>query len=358
MASNESTATETENVQLPAVDIEEYTTDELTALQDHLKEELDRRANDSECSASLRGYSEVERSRDKVRSYSADGRLYAYREDDEHVVVSRGNEPRTRWTKRVPAERDAVLAGEHLWTVPDNWKQRVNIKGAAEARYAVYHIPETGVDVLVTVPNKDRLVDAWYRVKRVGSLSVKYDDEIAWDELEKTIETVRDTEEVGTDVEEALETLHRRRRRFERKFAEVVDMYAEEALFERAHDPVSVQEWTADPWRDIFRVDDVVQDFLELDNETRDAVLRELSEPNVIPNYPTVRVDVEDGDGVPDGYDIRALVEAGSSGAETIDYLITEHYDLMTQTDWAAIRGKGSSAISKNVSGAKTELSD
>jgi len=30
----------------------------------------------------------------------------------------------------------------------------------------------------------------------------------------------------------------------------------------------------------------------------------------------------------------------------------------MTQTDWAEVRGKGSSAISKNVSGATEELSD
>lgn len=306
----------------------------------------------------IRDSNEVRHSDDEVRRYSADGHLYAYREGDEHVVVSRGNEPRTRWTKRVPAERDAVLTGEHLWTIPENWEHRVNIKGAAEARYAVYHIPETDVDVLVTVPNKNHLVDAWYGVKRVGTLSVKYDDEISWDELEETIEAVRDIDEVGNDVVQALETLHRRRRSFERQFAEGVDMYAEEALFERSHEPVSVQEWTADPWGDIFHVDDLVQDFLDLDNETRDAVLRELSDANVIPNYPTVRVDVEEEGGIPDGYDIRALVEAGSSGAETIDYLITEHYDLMTQTDWAAVRGKGSSAISKNVSGAKKELSD
>jgi hypothetical protein len=306
----------------------------------------------------IRDSNEVRHSDDEVRRYSADGHLYAYREGDEHVVVSRGNESRTRWTKRVPAERDAVLAGEHLWTVPENWEHRVNIKGAAEARYAIYHIPETGVDVLVTVPNKNHLVDAWYGVKRVGNLTVTYDDEIAWDELETLIENARDVEEVSDDAVEALETLHRRRRSFERKFAEGVDMYAEEALFERAHEPVSVQEWTTDPWGDIFHVDDLVQDFLDLDNETRDEVLKNLEARNVIPHYPAVRVDVEEGEGVPDGYDIRALVEAGASGAETIDYLITEHYDLMTQTDWAEVRGKGSSAISKNVSGAKSEFSD
>lgn len=306
----------------------------------------------------LRDSNEVRHSDDEVRRYSADGHLYAYREGDEHVVVSRGNGPRTQWTERVPAERDTVLTGEHLWTVPSNWEHRVNIKGSAEARYAVYHIPETGVDVLITVPNKNTLLDAWYGVERVGTLNVSYDDEIAWDELESTIETARDVEEVSDDVVEALETLYRRRRRFERKFAESVDMYAEEALFEHAYEPVSVQKWTTDPWKHGFYIDDLVQDFLNLDNETGDAVLRQLSEANVIPNHPAVRVDVNEGEGVPDGYDIRALVEAGASGSETIDYLITEHYDLMTQTDWSAVRGRGSSAISKNVTGAKRKLSD
>lgn len=306
----------------------------------------------------VRSSNEVRHSDDEVRRYSADGHLYAYHEDGEHVIVSRGDEPQTRWTKRVPAERNAVLAGERLWTIPENWEHRVEIKGAAEARYAVYHISETGVDVLVTVPNKVHLVDAWYGVKCVGDLTVTYDGEIAWDMLETLVENASNVEEVSDDAVKALETLHRRRRGFERKFAQSVDMYAKEALFECAHEPVSVKEWTADPWGDIFHVDDLVQDFLNLDNETRDEVLENLEARNVIPHYPTVRLDVEEGEGVPDGYNIRALVEAGASGAETIDYLITEYYDLMTQTDWADVRGKGSSAVSKNVSGAKGELSD
>ncbi|RNJ22030.1 hypothetical protein [Halosegnis longus] len=256
----------------------------------------------------IRGSNEVRRSDDEVRYYSADGYLYAYHEGDEHVVVSRGNEPQTRWTKRVPAERDAVVAGGHLWTIPENWEHRVKIKGAGQARNAIYHIPETGVDVLVSVPNKNYLVDAWYGVERVGSLTVSYDDEIGWDELEVLIETVQDIEEVSDDVADALETLHCRRRSFERKFANEVDTYAERALLEDAHEPVSVQEWTANPWGDIFHIDHLVQNFLDLDNETRDAVLRNLSEASVLPKYPTLRVDVEEDEGVPEGYDIHALV--------------------------------------------------
>lgn len=339
-------------------DEETETTSEETTMAESDTDDTTSKAMADGGSEDIRGSSEVRASDDAVRHYSADGHLYAYREGDEHVVVSRGNEPRTRWTKRVPAERDAVLAGEHLWTIPENWEHRVNIKGAAESRYSIYTIPEADVDVLVTVPNKNHLVDAWYGVKRVGELSVTYDDEIDWDELEDTIETARDIEEVSDDVVEALEKLHRLRRSFEREFVEGVDMHAEEALFYRAHEPVSVQEWTVEPWGDIFEVEHLVQDFLDLDRETQDAVLKQLEESNAIPYYPTVRVDVEERKNIPDGYDIRALVEAGASGAETIDYLITEHYDLMTQTDWAEVRGKGSSAISKNVTGAKREISD
>lgn len=287
----------------------------------------------------IRDSDEVRSCNDEVRYHSADGHLYAYRENDEHVVVSRGREPRDRWTKRVPAERDAVLAGEHLWTIPENWQHRLNIKGAGHARYAVYRIPETGVDVLVTVPSKTQLVDAWYSIKRVGTLNVTYDGGIAWDKLDTTIETLRDIEEVSDDVVEALERLHQRRRSFERKFTERVNKHGKEALMGHDHGPVTVDQWTADPWKERFQVDDIVQDFLDLNNLTRGAVVRELYRDNILPHYPTVRVDVEEDEGIPDGYDIHALVEAGASDAEIIDYLVTEYCDLMTQADWAEIRG-------------------
>lgn len=306
----------------------------------------------------IRDSNEVRASDDEVRRYSADGHLYAYREDGDHVIVSRGDEPQTRWTKRTPAERTAVLTGEHLWTVPDNWEHRVNIETAAEARYAVYHIPETEVDVLITVPNKNYLVDAWYGVKKVGRLTVSYDDEIQWGALELLIENSRSVDEANDSTVEALEELHDHRHKFEQKFAEGVNMYAEEALFEQAYEPVSVKEWTASPWGDIFHVDDLVQDFLELDDKQLDRVLENLKARNVVPHYPTVRVDIEEGRDIPKSYDIRALIESGASGAETVDYLITEQYDEMTQTEWAQVRGTSSSAISKNVSDARRELSE
>ncbi len=305
----------------------------------------------------IRDADEVRQSDDEVRYCKADGYLYAYREDDEHVVVSRGNEPQTRWTKRVPAKREAVLDGEHLWTIPENWRHRLNIKSSGHARYAVYNIPETGVDVLVSVPNKTRLVDAWYNIKRVGTFNVTFDSEVAWGELEDTIETIRGIEEISDEAVAALETLRSRHRSFERKYVEEVNMYAEDAVLVDGGTP-TVKQWTSTPWIEVFHIDRLVQRFLDVDNETRDSVVHMLFENDILPRYPPVRVDVEEGKGVPKGYEIRALVEAGASGAETIDYLITEQYDLMTQTDWSEIRDEELNGIRKHVTDAQKLLSD
>lgn len=308
----------------------------------------------------IRDSNEVRNSNDDVRYYSADGYLYAYREDDEHVVVSRGNEPYMRWTKRVPAERGAVLPGEHLWTIPENWRHRARIKGAGESRYAVYHVPETDVDVLVTVPRKNRLVDAWYGVKRVGTLNVTYDGGVAWDKLGTTIETAREIEEISADVVEALETLRRDGRRFERQFTESVNLDAEEALFGYYEGVVTVRQWTASPWEKGVEISHLVKRYLDvdLDRETRRTFIELLFEEEILPYYPIVDVDVEEDDSIPERYEIRALIEAGVSGVETIDYLITEYNAQMTQSDWAEIRGEELSVIDKNVIDAKRKLSD
>lgn len=304
-----------------------------------------------------RSITEVRNNNDTVRYYEADGHLYAYRDADIHVVVSRGREPQTRWVTQTPADRRAVVAGEHLWTIPDNWNCRVTIDGVGVRQYAIYQIPETGVDVLLTVPNKNHLVDAWFNITRVGTLDVTYDDAVAWDELERTLTQFRGDDTVDACVLDALETLNRRRRAFEREFARGVDMCAEENLFENAHKPVPVDEWTTEPWLGHYPTDRLLEDFLDIDGETRAGVTDALSLGGVVPTRPTVRVDVDDSGSRPDGYEIRALVEAGMSGAEAIDYLITEHHDLMTQTEWATRQDKTASAVNKNVSAAESRLS-
>jgi len=290
-----------------------------------------------------------------VRSYSADGTLYAYREDDEHVVVSNGREPGDKWTRRVPAERTAVTPGEHLWTVPGNWECRVTIDGAGASRYAIHHIPETDVGVLVSVPHKNHLVDAWYGVKSVGELTVTYADECNWDVLDDALGRYGD--EMDDDVREALERLLRRSTIFEHRLADSVDEFAEEALFER-RDAASLNGWTTEPWGD-HRFDEdghLLGEFLGIDGDTLSAVRRELSDMGqVIPSYPTVEVGVDDSEQLPDGFASRALIEAGCSPPEAIDYRHVEGLDL-SQSEWGRVRDRDQSTVSENVKQATRKL--
>lgn len=296
------------------------------------------------------------RSDELVEHYSADGTLYAYREGDEHVVVSNGRDRGDKWTMRVAAERTAVTPGEHLWTIPDNWEQRVRIKGAAEARYAIYHIPETDVDVTVSVPNKNHLVDAWYGVRSVGELDVSYADDCDWDVLEAALDNYGD--EIDDDARDALEDLLRRSNIFERRLASEVDDWAEEALLGHSTGTVSLQGWTVDPWGDHPFDDDghLLGEFLSISGETLGDVRRELSNiGSVVPSYPEVRVSVDDSGQSPDGFGTRALIEAGCSPSEAIDYHNVEVLGL-SQSEWADVRGRDQSTVSGNVKAAKRQI--
>jgi hypothetical protein len=230
-----------------------------------------------------------------VRTHRADGRLRAYREGDEHVIESKGREPRDQWTKRVPAERTVVDAGDRLWTIPDNWVHKLGIDGVAERTYAIYQIPETGADVLVTVPNKVHLVDAWYGVRAVGTMTVSYDDECDWDELRRGIDKLHDSEDAPQMAIQALEELDDRRDEFEAMLADLVDEYAHEALMDRLGGG-TIDGWTTEPWGDHrFQWQPIVRDIVsdEAPEDVVDEVIEILQWRSVVPNYPTVRVDVE-----------------------------------------------------------------
>lgn len=171
----------------------------------------------------IRSYRDLKDTRDAVRDYSADGSLYAYRDGDDHVVVSKGWDRGDRWTKRVPAERTTVDVGDHLWTIPENWTRRLSISGAGVRKYAIYHIPETDCDVRVSVPNKVHLCDAWYGVKDVGTVVVEWDDELDRDALRQLRADYADRDVVDSDVLSVLDQIDQQWEWFEKKYREVAE---------------------------------------------------------------------------------------------------------------------------------------
>jgi hypothetical protein len=72
-------------------------------------------------------------------------------ETNEHVIKPRGRDPDNKWTRRVPATHTDVEEGDKLWSIPDNWTHSYTLKPDHGSQEEIYHIPETGEDVLVSL---------------------------------------------------------------------------------------------------------------------------------------------------------------------------------------------------------------
>lgn len=301
---------------------------------------------------------EIQQDSDIVREYSVELSVEAVREGDTHVITTCGMEPDTERTQRVPAERTAVLPGEHLWTIPDNWARWATIRESAGTEYHIYHIPETDVELLVGVPDNVEPGRAWYEVRRVGKLSVSYDDKIAWEELErKSINAAEVAGTLGSNAAESLRILKRHRESFTQRVAEVVKEHGKEGLLGPHNDPVTVEDWsTTIPMGAL--PNPTISDLLCVSLSVEKEIIDYLMTTDVLPNSLTVSVDISEEPPRPDGYGLRALGEVGASDGEIVDYLTTEYHTLMTQTEWAEVREKGEHDVAKNVDRVKASLSE
>lgn len=310
---------------------------------------------------------EARHSDDLVREYSADGSLYAYREGDEHVVVSRGRDYGDKWTKRVPATREGVVTGEKLWTLPDNWEHTVTVAGEM-INYAYYRIPESGVDVKVSVPKNDHIVDCWYGVKAIGTFEIGYadenDDAFDHDALTNIAEWEERYDSFPHKVSEEAQQLLERLAdpdsaamwRLKREYRASVNEFAPEHIREMWDDVrrPGVSDYVFDPWDVQWELPPVIVEAFDVSFEVAREVAGALGEYSAILSYPKVRIGITETT-LGDGYYIRALIEAGCSPPQATDYLMCELEDE-TQSAWAEVRGKTQGTISGNITAAKRAL--
>lgn len=291
-----------------------------------------------------------------VREYSADGHLYAYRDGDDHVIVSNGREPHTRWERVEPAIRRRLVPGQKLWTIPDNWELRIFSKRDDHAR-GLYFEVETELWADISIPTNNYLVDAWYSVQAVGALDA---------------ETVGDLGSLGDaygvadeldDVDEALADGVREVARNWRQLGEAYDHDLEYAIEDgpwwddlQAGEYVSVSsDFVFEAAQALYRPDLFVEDAIELpDGISARDVTRELREAGLLPNPYEARFSV-DGSDIGMRYLVRALIETGCSATAALDYHMVECEGL-TQTAWADERGGHQPTVSDNVATAKRHL--
>jgi hypothetical protein len=311
---------------------------------------------ETETADKTKSYHDAERDGSLERSYRADGMLYVYRDNDEHVVVSNGRDPATKWTSRVPAERTHVVSGEQLWSIPNNWEQIYRVKGETRTSH-VYHIPETGVDVKIAVPSNNSLVDAWYRVVAVGTVVIEFAGEIDREAARQTLDQADESGEYDDRVIDGLRELVETEYRWEpfvEDFEESVSLWGPEAL-ERSDGRASIVSFDgSDPWDDHYRIDDLIYDAtgVDVDEDTAREV-EQLLQERAVPVYPHVTVGMDSD--VEADYQIQALIQAGCSPAEAIDWFYVEIAG-MSQTEWAAERDCDQSTVSGNVRQARRTL--
>lgn len=296
-----------------------------------------------------------------IRSYRADGVLYAYRDGYEHVIVSNGREPATKWTRSVPAERTHVAPSEKLWSIPSNWEQTYRITGVENRVWHIYRIPETDIEVKVDVPRNNHLVDAWYRVTAVGESVVKYAGDLDRDAARQTLEQAADSGEFDDIVIEGLRDLVEKDYRwsaFVRAFEESIEEFGPEALHQgRGDEPALVSVDGTDPWGDHYVIDDLVDHVIGPVVENDWSVVREIEsllQEDAVPVYPRVRVSMDSSD-VGADYRIRALIQTGCSPTEAIDWYYVK-VEGLSQTEWANERGCDQSTVSGNIRQAELEL--
>lgn len=308
----------------------------------------------------VREFSDVRHSDELVREYRTPpgGRLYAYRSDDDHhIVVSRGSEPGTRWERRVPATVERPIPGQQLWTIPDNWEQRVYSKREDHAK-ALYYVPESDVWVRVSIPTNDWLVDAWYGVQAVGDLDVEPVGELGTSYEVRQI--ADDLEAEGHEEDAAaLRTISANWGAVETDLEHSTEWVRDEGLDEMqpGDQPVPVdRDWQVEFHQDrIFQPGEAISHAVDLPDDVElHILLDDLNNAGLFPSYYSFRL-VIDTSAVGAEYYIQGLEEAGCSPAEALDYYFVEIAG-MTQTDRADARGVDQSTVSGNVSEAKREI--
>ncbi|EMA70317.1 hypothetical protein C462_10737 [Halorubrum distributum JCM 13916] len=257
----------------------------------------------------------------------------------------------------VPATRTAVVEGEGLWTIPENWEPVVETDTEI-----ILRIPDTEVDVTLTNPRNCPLADADYTVKAVGKIGVNMvsdaTDRDAMDSLLDEIEGDEDRYLPG--YPEKLRSLDAHWDEFAAEFGEMAEMAGKFEL-DNERDADRVCQITG--WFNLYEMldaTDILQNLLGLDRDAAKSLsdaLRDTEVINVNPDYAVTVESFRDSDSlsVPNGYRITALTEAGCSPAEAVDYLMCDIHGL-TQTEWAAVRGKDQSSVSENVNSARRTL--
>lgn len=301
---------------------------------------------------------DADTTRERVTRYVNDSDITVFREADQHVVVIDEGTSRDNSVMRVPANRTATVAGETLWVIPSNWEPCFRVRERPVDKM-VFRIPETSAIILVRLPHTDQ-GERTYEVEKIGSFYIRPANDIDAHAYDDAIAERRNQDESDADLVEALINFQRGWMQFSYEYRVRLQKEGEQTLIDEFYSSKvpTYDSWEICPWDEDqdYRLRDIVRD-VSPSREYAEDIFMVLMESGALLHRPRMRVRISEYRDHWLGYEVQALIEAGCSPGEAIDYIAVDVRDEAV-TSWANTRGVAESIIEENVATARAKLNE
>ncbi len=292
---------------------------------------------------------------DEQTGECTDESVSVVRDGDEYLIV--GSNEDDVWMERVPAIRHAVVQGERLRKIPGNWTQHLHVQNDDAPDQILYKIPDPAVNVIVRTPRQDDSDDIRYEVEDIGMAVPRLEKKPDSDALRNLISTVEEQNDESEAVLAALQRVEDEWHKFVREYRGDLDRRGGEmvsGMFKTEGQGI-VESWSINPWETEQDITRLIPGSRDIDNKVLSQVASRLVDAGVVSPSPAFVVDFSSGEGLPPGYFLQALTEAGCSPAEAIDWTMVKTRGH-TQATWSDVRGEYEGQIAENIRAADSTL--
>lgn len=189
----------------------------------------------------------------------------------------------------------------------------------------------------------------------IGKLVVEITNMPDESALIELLERIEDDDH-SMEVKEALELLLDRWHGFESAYLSYYKKSSDKRAWSefKADSDVTFDAWSIEPWDQRHSAKHLIDEVCRFRAEVSTSVNEMLMEADVVSPSPTVTITIQDTQ-FPTGYRVEALVEAGCSPSEAVDYL-AEGFENESRASWDSIREADESAVRENVRAARDAL--
>lgn len=281
------------------------------------------------------------------------------RDGGEYLIVGSNEEAAEEddvLMERVPAIRHAVVQGERLRKIPDNWTEYLRVHNDNAPDWILYEIPDPAVNVVVRAPRQDDSDDTRYHVESVGTAVPQLAEEPNHDALRELISTAKKQDE-SEAVLAALRDIEDRWHEFKGDYCNYMNRHGGEAIYGmfKAEGQGIVESWSITPWKKEQDITRFIPGSRDIDNEVLSRVASRLVDAGVVSPSPAFEIVVSPGKKLPPGYFLQALTEAGCSPAEALDWTMVKTRGH-TQSTWSDVRDEHEQQVAKNIDAAERTL--